>query len=117
MFQRLIHYLESGTDDVHGYVKELKEAEEKATATRFIVTQQQVAIEEYLGTIKELEQRIQKKNTKLFMNESDLARRTATAGKLEQQLAEANEIIKEYANSKWERIARPAQDYIDNHNL
>ena len=36
---------------------------------------------------------------------------------LENQLAEAEEIIKEYANSKWERIARPAQDYIDKHNL
>ena len=27
MFEKLIHYLESGTDDVHGYVSELKEAE------------------------------------------------------------------------------------------
>ena len=35
MFQRLIHYLESGTDDVHGYVKELKEAEQRINMLDF----------------------------------------------------------------------------------
>ena len=53
MFKRLIHYLESGTDDVHGYVNELLDTEKKINE-----------LEEKLARAEERLKRVQYKSHK-----------------------------------------------------
>jgi len=51
MFEKLIHYLESGTDDVHGYVNELLDAEKT-------IKELEKDCEDYENTITEMTQKI-----------------------------------------------------------
>ena len=60
MFENLIHYLESGTDNVHGHIKELKDFGKQLESAYDTITKMQGDIYGYDSRIAELEDALEK---------------------------------------------------------